>query len=460
VLLSLLVACQSPGVRTPPVSPRETGSRVVSPSPPWARETLSRLSLEEKAAQMVAVRVFGLYRNPASAAHRDLMAQVRSLGVGALVVFDSEVESLPRVLNELQSAADIPLLVASDLERGMAFRIRRGVVPLAYAMAIGASRSEAAARFTGEVAAREGRGLGVHWALAPVADVNNNPANPVINIRSYGEDPDLVARLASAFILGARAGGVLTTAKHFPGHGDTAVDSHLQLATVHASRERLESVELRPFRAAVEAGVDAVMLGHVAVPALDPSGVPATLSEPIVGQLLRRDLGFDGIVVTDAMEMAGVGGAWSGEAAVRAVKAGADLLLLPPSPSVAVQALGGAVREGVLTEARLEASVLRILELKERLGLHEKRLVDPGKLGKAVARPEDLRRALRLARDSITVVRAMPATGRSRAFPRASSRDAAWRWRRSPSGRRLRRRQPRRSSPGFRSSHTCSPRAS
>ena len=155
---------------------------------------------------------------------------MRALKVGTLVVFDSEVGSLPRLLNELQAAADVPLLVAADMERGLAFRIRRGVVPLPFAMALGATRSPEAARFAGEVAAREGRALGIHWAFAPVADVNNNPANPVINVRSFGEDPELVARLVGAFVKGARSGGLLTTAKHFPGHGDTAVDSHLQLA--------------------------------------------------------------------------------------------------------------------------------------------------------------------------------------------------------------------------------------
>ncbi|HKC14055.1 MAG TPA: glycoside hydrolase family 3 N-terminal domain-containing protein, partial [Vicinamibacteria bacterium] len=182
---------QSP-VQNPPAAP--------SPSPgyPWARATLARLSLPEKAAQMIGVRATGLYRHPASPEAVRLRERVRSLKVGVVVVFESEVETLPRLLNELQGQADVPLLVAADLERGLSFRIRRGVVPLPYAMAVGATRSEQAARFTGQVAAREGRALGIHWAFAPVTDVNNNPSNPVINIRSYGEDPELVARLAGA----------------------------------------------------------------------------------------------------------------------------------------------------------------------------------------------------------------------------------------------------------------------
>jgi len=366
---------------------------------------LTSLSLREKAAQMIGVRAFGLYQNPRSAEFRRLIAQVGSLKVGGVVVFASEVESLPRLLNQLQAASDVPLLVAADMERGMAFRIRRGVVPLPYAMAIGATRSEQAAEFTGQVAAREGRALGVHWAFAPVADVNNNPANPVINIRSYGEDPELVARLSAAFIRGARSGGVLTTVKHFPGHGDTAIDSHLQLATVEADRDRLEAVELLPFRRAVEAGVDTVMLGHIAVPSLDPSGLPATLSAPIATDLLRDEIGFGGLVVTDAMEMAGVGAAWTGEAAIEAVRAGADFILLPPDPEVAIQSLVRGVAEGQLTEARIDVSVLRILRAKEQLGLHEQRLVDPEAIDEHVSLPADRQRALAIARRSITLVR-------------------------------------------------------
>src|SRR6266571_4131149 len=388
----------------PPPSPAK------APAPPapsyrWARQTLARLSLEEKVAQMIGVRAFGLHYHPASEEGRRLRREVRDLGVGSVVVFESEVDSLPRLLNGLQALAKLPLLVSADMERGMSFRIRRGVVPLPYAMAIGATRSEEAARFTGEVTAREGRALGIHWALAPVADVNNNPGNPVINIRSYGEDPELVARLDAAFVRGAREGGLLTTAKHFPGHGDTAVDSHLQLATVAADRARLESVELRPFRRAVDAGVDSVMLGHIAVPAVDPTGTPATLSAPMATDLLRQQLHFQGLVVTDAMEMAGVGAAWTGEAAIRAVQAGADMILLPPQADVAIRALARAVREGQLPASRVDASVLRILQAKERLGLDRARSVDPAAADQNVGRPEDVEKALEIARQAVTVVK-------------------------------------------------------
>jgi beta-glucosidase-like glycosyl hydrolase/CubicO group peptidase (beta-lactamase class C family) len=289
------------------------------------------------------------------------------------------------------------------MERGMNFRIRRGVVPLPSAMAVGATRSEEDARFTGEVTAREGRALGVHWAFAPVADVNSNPANPIINVRSYGEDPELVGRMTAAFVGGAHAGGLMATVKHYPGHGDTASDSHLQLATISGDRERLDRVELRPFRDAIAAGVDAVMLGHIAVPALDPTGAPATLSAPIAGEL-RSLLGFRGLMVTDAMEMQGVRAAWTGEAAVRAVRAGADFILLPPDPDVAIQAIVREVRQGRLPESRIDESVTRILEAKERLGLDRKRLVDLSAM-EGVDRPEDVAHALEVARRSITVLR-------------------------------------------------------
>ncbi len=403
-LLCLLVQCLAlPSIAAEKASlPRSAGK--------WVSATLAGMSLEDKAAQMVMVRAFGQYMNPGSAEYRDLMTEVRDLGVGGVVVFESDLESIPGLLNALQDAAEVPLLVAADFERGLGFRVRRGPVSLPHAMAVGATRSEEMARFVGEVTAREGRALGIHWTFAPVADVNNNPANPIINLRSFGEDPELVARMTRAFIEGAggdgiEAGGMLTTAKHFPGHGDTATDSHVALPAIEADRERFETLELVPFREAVRAGVDSVMTGHIAVPAIDPSGAPASLSPVLTGDLLRGDLGFDGLIVTDALEMNGLHPAWAGGAAIRSVQAGADVALLPADTRVAVQSLVRAVAEGQLTEERLEASVRRILEVKARLGLHKRRRVDPDRIGRHVARPEDLRRAAELAAASITVVR-------------------------------------------------------
>lgn len=370
----------------------------------WVEDTLASLTLEEKAAQLIAVRTFGFFENPQAEGFQKLLHEVNELGVGGVVVFASELETVPRLLNDLQKEAKVPLLVSADVERGLAFRVQRGTVPLPWAMAIGATRSEEAARFTGEVTAREGRALGIHWALAPVADVNNNPDNPVINIRSYGEDPELVGRLASAYVRGAREGGMLTSAKHFPGHGDTSTDSHHTRPVVTADRQRLDSVELVPFRQAIEAGVDTVMTAHVVMPAVDPEA-PATLSAPVMTGLLREELGFDGLIVTDALEMAGIRPAWTGEAAIRSLQAGADVLLLPPQPEVAIQSVVRAVEEGQLTEARIDESVRRVLEAKARVGLHEDRLVDVESLGSSVARPEDLERAQEVAEASITVLR-------------------------------------------------------
>src|SRR5690348_4981105 len=241
----------------------------------------------------------------------------------------------------MQQLTRVPLLVGGDFERGASMRID-GTTVFPHAMAFGAAGDPALTRYEGEVTAREARAIGVHWIYYPVADVNNNPDNPIINIRSFGENPADVATHVRAFIEGAhsdRKNYVLTTAKHFPGHGDTAVDTHVGLATIPADRERLEHLELVPFRAAIEAGVDAIMTAHIAVPAISPPDLPATLSPAILTKLLRQEMGFKGLVVTDALEMGGIAKGYnSGEAAVRALEAGADTLLMPADPEAAVKA--------------------------------------------------------------------------------------------------------------------------
>ena len=353
---------------------------------------------------MVFVRAEPGVVNPESPAYRELLAQVRDLEVGGVVLFRTPRDTVPVLLNDLQAAAPLPLLVAADVERSVAFRVPEGSVDLPWAMAIGATGSREAARFAGELTARESRALGIHWALGPVADVNNNPENPVINTRSFGEDPERVAELAAAWIEGARAGGLLTTAKHFPGHGDTALDSHLELPSINGDRARLERVELRPFRAAIAAGVDAVMLGHLLVPALDPSVTPASLSAPI-GAVLRDELNFQGLAVSDALDMEGVGGRWIGAAAIDAVLAGTDVVMVPADPRVAVQSLVRAVAEGQIDESRLDRSVRRVLAAKARLGLDRARRVDADAARFALGRAADQERADEIARRSITVVR-------------------------------------------------------
>lgn len=389
----------------PPPKPGEAPRAVQAALSGWAEKTLKGLTLEEKVAQMIGVRAFGIYTNPRSAEYQSLVAEVETLKIGQITIFESDVYAAPKILNDLQRRAKVPLLVGADLERGLAFRVRRGVVPIPYAMAIGATRSEEAAYFAGLVTGREARAIGIHWAFAPVADVNNNPDNPVINIRSFGEDPGLVGRLSSAYVRGAREGSILSTAKHFPGHGDTSADSHLTLPVIASDRARLDKVELPPFEAIFKQGVDAVMVAHIAVPSVDPTGDPASVSRPIITGLIRDRMKYQGLIVTDAMEMSGLDVAWSGEAAVRAVLAGCDLVLLPKDAKIAVREIARAVREGRIAEAQIDASVLRLLKTKESLGLHQNRFVDEAEIGKYVGRPEDIEEANRITRASITVVK-------------------------------------------------------
>jgi beta-N-acetylhexosaminidase len=324
------------------------------------------------------------------------------------VIQKAEPYALAAFLNRMQRIVRVPLMVAGDFERGASMRVS-GVTAFPHAMAFGAAGDPALTRYEGEVTAREARALGVQWIYYPVADVNNNPDNPIINIRSFGEDPQAVASHVKAFIEGAhtdKKNFVLATAKHFPGHGDTAVDTHLNLATINADRERLDRLELIPFRAAIEAGVDSIMTAHVAVPALSPPDLPATLSPAILTELLRKDLGFKGLVVTDALEMGGIAkGFSSGEACVRALEAGADALLMPTDAEAAIRAVVAAVQSGRLSRARIQDSVARLLAAKEKVGLDRKRFVDLEGIGDVVASPESTEKAQEIADRAVTLVR-------------------------------------------------------
>lgn len=281
------------------------------------------------------------------------------------------------------------------------------VLFLVVVMALGATRDAGLAYEMGRITALEGRAVGIHLPFAPVLDVNNNPDNPIINVRSFGEDPALVATLGTAFVRGVQEHGAIATGKHFPGHGDTGVDSHLELPVIQVSRERMDTVELVPFRAAVDAGMGAVMTAHISVPGLNGgSGDPATLSSQVMEGLLREEMGFDGILVTDAMDMGAIDRGWGREeAAIRAVEAGADILLMPPSPDAAVEAILEAVTEGRVPEERIDRSVLRLLEAKERLGLHRDRTVNLGRVPEVVGIPAHTSVADRVARESLTLLR-------------------------------------------------------
>ncbi len=376
------------------------------PDPSWVIRTIGELSLREKIGQLIQVRVRGEFLNSQSTEFKELQRSVQQHHVGGVVLFAGNVYESAHLLNELQSQSKLPLLVSADFERGASFRIE-GTTSFPWTMAVGATGSEEFAYQQGMITARESRALGVHWILAPVMDVNNNPSNPVINIRSFGEDPQLVGRLGTAFIRGVHAGGAMSTAKHFPGHGDTTADTHIGLAVIPSNIERLQSMELVPFKSAIEAGVDAIMTAHVALPEIssDPE-IPATLSNEILTDLLRKNLKFDGLIVTDAMEMGGITNRyWCGLAAIEAIKAGADIVLLPTDTLVAVNEIERAVERGDISPARIDASVRKVLWAKSRLGLNRQRTVSIRDLSQIIASPDSQMLAQEIADRSITVIK-------------------------------------------------------
>ena len=383
----------------------------------FTRRWMKTLTLREKVAQLIFIPFHGTAPNTRSREYRLFMKHVRETRVGGMVLVNwangrltrkAQPYALAAFLNRMQRISKVPLLIAGDFERGASMRVD-GTTPFPQAMAFGAAGDIGLARFEGEVTAREARAMGVHWIFFPVADVNNNPDNPIINIRSYGEDPRHVSALVTAFIEGAHSNPrykVLVTAKHFPGHGDTAVDTHMNMAVINASRERLDAVEFPPFRAAIQAGVDAIMTAHIAVPALAPADVPATLSSAILTGVLRGEMGFKGIIVTDALEMGGIAkGYSSGEAAVLAIEAGADALVMPPDPEAAVKAIVEAVQSGRLTRARIDESVARLLAAKERLGLDKRATMDLEAISDQIDMPEDQERAQEIAARAVTLVK-------------------------------------------------------
>ncbi len=404
--------------------------KTAKPVPVKASATVRRwmrtMTLRDEVAQLVFIPFYGQAPNSRTRAYRNFMRLIRDTKVGGLILLNAsngrgtvkaEPYALAAFLNRMQHLARVPLMVGADFERGASMRVN-DVTVFPHAMAFGAAGDPANARFEGEVTAKEARALGIHWVYYPDADVNNNPDNPIINIRSFGENPQDVATQVKAFIEGAHADKknyILTTAKHFPGHGDTSVDTHLNLASIPADLDRLQRLELVPFKAAIEAGVDSVMTAHIAVPALAPPDLPATLSPAILTGLLREQLGFKGLVITDSLEMGGIAqGFSSADAAVRAIEAGADTLLMPADPEAAIRAVVGAVESGRLTRTRLEESVVKILAAKERLGLDRKRVVDLEGIGDVVNSPEDNERAQQIADRAVTLVRntgnALPAT--------------------------------------------------
>jgi beta-N-acetylhexosaminidase len=392
-------------------------STAATPSASWVNATLSHLTLREKAAQMVWPTLLGDYTSGDSPQWQRLSSYVRDEKVGGFTISVGSPTEVASKLNALQEMASIPLFFGADLEAGAGFRARGGYfIPNAIdlggavvfppEMAIGATGDTALAYEQGKLTAIEGRALGIHIAYAPVLDVNNNPANPVINTRSYGEDPALDARLGAAFIRGVQDNGMIATGKHFPGHGDTGTNSHLALPVVTVSRSRLDSVELVPFRAAVASGVGAMMSFHGAMPALDSSGVPGTLSQKVLTDLLRNELKFRGMIISDAMDMEGVLQQYGAvEAVKRAVAAGVDILIQPLNVTQTIDAVVDGVKEGRYSEARIDQSVRRILQAKADLGLDRRKLVSLDSLRYIVGDSSHTGMARRIASRSITLVK-------------------------------------------------------
>ena len=374
----------------------------------WTERTLARLTLEEKVAQMIVPRAFGYYLNEQEDDWRRLVHLVKDRKIGGLALFQGDVYASVMALNRLQEMADVPLLVSADFERGLPMRTRRGT-PFPEAMALAATRNTDLAYKMGRAVAEEGRAIGVHQNYAPVVDVNINPDNPVINTRSFGEDPLWVGDMAGAFARGLQEGGMIATAKHFPGHGDTGTDSHLGLPNLTVGRGRLDSVEFAPFQRLINNGIMAVMIGHLAVPALEPKrGIPATMSKTIVTNLLKDTLGFGGLVVSDAMEMhALLNNFGLQEAVVRSVEAGIDLVIVPPlgTEDDALDALVQAARNGRLFGDRIAASVRKIWSVKQWLKLDESRSVDLAQIPQTIGTPDHWDVAQKIARASITLLK-------------------------------------------------------
>ncbi len=436
--LSLLSACAS--VTTGSANTSASGGAGA-----WVDSVMATLSPRDKAAQLVWPQLFGDYTPASSAGWQRIEQLIAQDHVGGFIMsIGSPIETAEK-LNAMQRMSRLPLVVGADYETGVAMRQRGGYflpnniylgggTMFPPQMALGATRDTSLAYQQGRITAVEGRALGVHVAFAPVLDVNNNPGNPVIGVRSFSENPRLVADMGAALIHGLQEHGMMATGKHFPGHGDTDENSHLTITTVHASRARIDSVELVPFRRAIAAGVQGIMTFHGLVPSIDTTSIPATLNPAIMTGLLRRQLGFNGLLITDAMDMNGVlarvtsakapaGQSAAGnygtinnsigiaEACKLALGAGADILLMPSDVPAAIDAVVAGVKEGRFTQARVDSSVRRVLEIKRRMNLDRRRLVSLDSVRALVGDSVNLvvaatvaERSITLAKDSLSLV--------------------------------------------------------
>lgn len=395
-----------------------------------ADKQLKKMTLEEKVGQLIHIGINARYYNQDNSAFQELKRQVVEDKVGGIILFAGPIYESVHLVNRMQENAKIPLLIGMDAETGVGMRFSDSV-NFPWNMAVAAAGDPELARKMGEITGREARAIGVHQVYAPVLDVNNNAENPVINVRSFSENPEDVARFGAAFIQGVQSQNVIATAKHFPGHGDTNIDSHRGLPVINLSRERLDKIELVPFKRAVEAGVASVMIAHISLPQIDPTEikplkqaikpidttegeqiitekttVPSTLSAIVNQQILRKDLGFRGLIVTDAMSMAGLTlYVNQDEAAVRAFLAGADILLKPAETKAPILGLMDAVKSGRITEDRLNESVRKILAWKYQLGLFKDKITPLEEIDTIVSNRESHKVAEQIANKAVTLVK-------------------------------------------------------
>ena len=376
------------------------------PSSAWARRTLRHMTLRQKVAQMMVYHTRLDYLQADSKRWQEIVKLIETDGIGTLHVWGGTAASARALLNEMQRRSRIPILVQADLEYGLDGRFKGGTA-LPWPMALTATGDPNLAFEAGRITAEEGRALGIQLALAPVVDVNNNPDNPIINTRSFGEDPDQVITYASRFMQGLRSHGMLATAKHFPGHGDTQTDSHSALAKIPEDSTRLWSVELKPFQAMIDGGVDLVMVGHLDAGIFqEEPGVPATLSPFMLQDILRDRMGFRGTIITDAMAMGGITRGYSDRyALIQTIKAGADIVIQNYDYKLSVDEVVKAVQDGLISESRIDASVLRILTLKSRLGLDRENTVSLKKMMAHYGTPHNQTVAANIMQKSITLVR-------------------------------------------------------
>lgn len=374
----------------------------------WVQDKLNSMTLREKIAQMVVSYSDGFSLSENSNEYIRIKNLIENQKIGGLIFFKGNAVQEAGLINKFQSLSDVPLLISQDFERGTGMRLEDGSI-FPNNMGLGATRNPDLAYKMGLQIAKECKAIGVHQNYAPVMDVNNNPNNPIINVRSFGEDPVLVSELGIAMIKGLQEGGIISTAKHFPGHGDTEIDTHNDLPVLNFNQERLKQIELYPFQNAINNGVKSVMTAHISFPALESnSQIPASLSPKIVGKLLTDEMSFSGLKITDALNMAGITKHFSTkQVAIMCVEAGIDLILMPQGEIVTIDAIESEIKSGKISESRIEISARKILEAKKWLGLDKNKTVDADHVS-SIVNSEDSKNLSQLIADkSITLVKSI-----------------------------------------------------